>query len=71
MFLAVILAIAAVLLAVVHRTRVGAVVRKRIPDVPRRRLFLASVSFFLTFACVRGMVYCITHDIPAISLHFR
>ena len=68
MFLAVVLAVAAVLLAVVHRTRVGAVVRERIPDQPRRRLFLASVSFFLTFACVRGMVYCITHDIP--PFHF-
>lgn len=67
-FLAVILGVAALLLALVNRTRVGRVVRERIPDRPRRRLFLASVSFFVTFACVRGMVYCITHEIP--PFHF-
>src|SRR5690242_19237209 len=59
---------AAVLLAIVHRTRIGVVVRERIPNRPRRRLLLASVSFFVTFASVRGMVYCITHQIP--PFHF-
>jgi hypothetical protein len=67
-FLTIILAGAAVLLVIVHRTRFGTFVRDRIPDRPRRRLFLASVSFFLTFASVRGMVYCITHSIP--PFHF-
>jgi hypothetical protein len=56
------------LLFLLHRTRLGALIHERIPDRPRRRLFLASVSFFLTFACVRGMVFCITHDIP--PFHF-
>src|ERR1700751_631688 len=55
-------------LLLLHRTPLGAWIRERIPDRPRRRLFLASVSFFLTFACVRGMVFCITHDIP--PFHF-
>jgi hypothetical protein len=30
---------------------------EHIADRPRRRLFIASVSFFLTFAIVRGMVF--------------
>jgi hypothetical protein len=42
--------------------------KERITDRPRRRLFVASVSFFLTFAGVRGVVYCITHQIP--PFHF-
>src|SRR6266550_3518535 len=41
---------------------------ERIPDRPRRRLFVASVSFFLTFAGVRGVVYAIEHQIP--PFHF-
>jgi len=56
------------LMFLLHRTPLGALIHERIPDRPRRRLFLASVSFFLTFACVRGMVFCITHDIP--PFHF-
>src|SRR5579862_303357 len=60
----VLLATTAALLFILRRTRVGSLLREQIADRPRRRLFLASVSFFLTFAIVRGMVYCITHDIP-------
>jgi hypothetical protein len=67
-FMEIVLAGALLLLVIVHRTPVGELVRERIPDRPRRRLFLASVSFFLTFASVRGMVYCITHNIP--PFHF-
>jgi hypothetical protein len=58
----------AVLLLVFHRRFLGHVLKERITDRPRRRLFVASVSFFLTFAGVRGVVYCITHQIP--PFHF-
>jgi hypothetical protein len=58
----------ALILLVVHGTPVGELVHDRIPDRPRRRLFLATVSFFLTFAGVRGVVFCITHEIP--PFHF-
>ena len=58
------LAITAVLLFLLRRTRLGPLLRERIADRPRRRLFIASVSFFLTFATVRGMVFCIVHQIP-------
>ncbi len=57
-------AMISVLLFLLHRTRLGSLVREHIADRPRRRLFLASVSFFLTFAIVRGMVFCILHQIP-------
>jgi branched-subunit amino acid ABC-type transport system permease component len=42
----ILLAMMAVLLALLHRTRLGSLLRERISDRPRRRLFLASVSFF-------------------------
>jgi hypothetical protein len=58
------LAMIALLLGLLHRTRLGPLLRDQIADRPRRRLFLASVSFFLTFAIVRGMVFCIRHQIP-------
>jgi hypothetical protein len=60
----VLLAMVALLLLLLHRTRLGTLVHEHIVDRPRRRLFLASISFFLTFAIVRGMVYCIRHQIP-------
>ena len=60
----ILLAMMAVILALLHRTRLGTLIYQHIADRPRRRLFLASISFFLTFAIVRGMVFCITHHIP-------
>jgi hypothetical protein len=51
-----------------HGTPLGDLIHERISDRPRRRLFVATVSFFLTFAGVRGVVYCITHQIP--PFHF-
>lgn len=58
----------AVLLLVFHKRFLGRVLHERITDRPRRRLFVASVSFFLNFAGVRGVVYCIEHQIP--PFHF-
>jgi hypothetical protein len=52
------------LLYLLLRTAVGLLLRERLPQRPRRRLFLASVSFFFTFAAVRGIVYAIEHQIP-------
>jgi hypothetical protein len=60
----VLLAMIALLLLLLRRTRLGSLLREHIADRPRRRLFLASVSFFLTFAMVRGMVFAIQHQIP-------
>src|ERR1700727_2839714 len=59
----------AFLLVLFHRKWfLGRLLHERIPDRPRRPLFVASLSFFLTFAGVRGVVYCITHQIP--PFHF-
>ncbi len=56
------------MLLLLQGTPLGVVVHERIPDRPRRRLFVASVSFFLTFAGVRAVVYAILHQIP--PFHF-
>ena len=45
-----------VLLVLLQLTRLGFIVRSTIPDRPRRRMFLASVSFLVTFAGVRLLV---------------
>jgi len=58
----------ALMLVLLHGTSLGHTLHERIPDRPRRRLFVASVSFFLTFAGVRGVVYAIQHGIP--PFHF-
>ena len=53
----------AVLLLLLHLTRVGRIIHQQIPDRPHRRLFLASVSFFITFLAVRLLVLSITHHV--------
>src|SRR5580692_6358717 len=55
-------------LLVLHGTPLGDALHERIQDRPRRRLFVASVSFFLTFAGVRAVVYGVLHQIP--PFHF-
>ncbi len=52
-----------IILVVLHRTKLGGIVHRQIPDRPQRRLFLASVSFFITFLAVRLLVASITHHI--------
>src|ERR1700680_3936256 len=58
----------ALMFVLLHGTPLGHTLHERIPDRPRRRLFVASVSFFLTFAGVRGVVYAIQNRIP--PFHF-
>lgn len=53
----------AVILLLLHYTRYGTLLHENIQARPRRRFFLASVSFFVTFLAVRGLVYCIRHHI--------
>lgn len=49
------------LLVLLQLTRLGFVVRSTIADRPRRRMFLASLSFLLTFVGVRILVRLIVH----------
>jgi hypothetical protein len=52
-----------VLLVVLQLTRLGFLIRATIPDRPRRRMFIASVSFLVTFIGVRVLVSMITHNV--------
>jgi hypothetical protein len=51
-----------VLLVLLQLTRLGYLIRATIPDRPRRRMFLASISFLITFVGVRALVSTIVHD---------
>src|ERR1700735_2016234 len=53
----------AAILLVLHLTKIGRIIHQQIPDRPHRRLFLASVSFFITFLMVRLLVASITHHV--------
>jgi hypothetical protein len=52
-----------VILLVLHLTRLGLIIHREIPDRPQRRLFLAAVSFLITFLAVRLLVASITHHV--------
>jgi hypothetical protein len=60
--LAFIAAVTTILLVLLHLTRIGFLVRSTIPDRPRRRMFLASVAFLMTFGGVRLLVSLIVHN---------
>jgi hypothetical protein len=49
--------ISAAIVALLHWTSAGAVLRRHIPDTPRRRILLSSFAFFLTFAGVRALTW--------------
>jgi hypothetical protein len=53
----------ALILLILHLTKLGRLIHQQIPDRPQRRLFLASISFFVTFLGVRLLVTSITHHI--------
>ena len=55
-------AVVVALLVLLQLTRLGFLVRSTIPDRPRRRMFLASVSFVITFVGVRLMVMLILRN---------
>ncbi len=55
--------VTAAMLLLLHLTRAGRIIHAHIQDRPRRRMFLASIAFFVTFLGVRLLVLCITHHI--------
>jgi hypothetical protein len=55
--------VAALMMMVLRLTKLGLLIHQRIPDRPHQRLFVASVSFFITFLGVRLLVASITHHI--------
>lgn len=63
LLLGVVAVVCAAGLFLLHRTRLGELLHRQLPDRPKRRLFLASVSFFVTFSAVRALTWAIHHDI--------
>ena len=61
--LAVLCLSSASILLLLHLTSLGHIIHQQIPDRPHRRLFLASVSFFVTFLAVRLLVASIVHHV--------
>src|SRR5579863_3859522 len=52
-----------VLLVLLQLTRLGYLIRATIPDRPRQRMFIASVSFLITFIGVRVLVHrIVSHE---------
>jgi hypothetical protein len=54
---------AGVMLLVLRHPRVNALFHQGIPDRPKRRLFLAAIGFFVTFAVARTLAYVNYHNI--------
>lgn len=58
-----ILSVTAVMLLLLHLTKLGYILHQNLPDRPHRRMLLASISFFVTFLGVRLLVASIQHHI--------
>jgi len=65
-------AITAVLLFLLRSPRVSRLFARAIPNRQKRRLFLAAVSFFFTFATVRAIAYANYHNVgPFHDIYIR
>ena len=54
---------AGIVLLVLRHPRISALFHQGIPDRPKRRLFLASIGFFVTFSVARTLAYVNYHQI--------
>jgi hypothetical protein len=62
--------LSAAVLVVLHRTAAGEFLQRYIPDTPRRRILLAAIAFFFTFAGVRALTWSIHNNIgPFHDIH--
>src|ERR1700682_6835864 len=52
-----------VVLLILRHPRIPSLFHEGIPDRPRRRLFLAAIGFFVTFAVSRSLAYVNYHHI--------
>lgn len=65
-----VVAMTAAILALLHLTPAGDLVRRHVPDTPRRRILLSSIAFFLTFAGVRALTWSIHNNVgPFHDIH--
>ena len=58
-----ILLITGLILLCLHQPRIAEMFHQHVRDRPRRRLFLATVGFFLTLGMARAMAYAAGHNI--------
>jgi hypothetical protein len=58
-----IVVVTAAMMLLLHLTKLGHIIHENLPDRPHRRMFLASISFFITFLAVRLLVASIQHHI--------
>lgn len=69
------ISIAAIVLGIslfLHIPKIRALFHSHVPDRPRRRLLLAAVGFFITFAAARAVAYAAIRDFgPFHYLYFR
>jgi hypothetical protein len=64
--------ITAVVLLLLRYTSVGALFHTHVPDRPKRRLFLAAIGFFATFAIARALAYAVYRNVsPFHYIYFR
>jgi hypothetical protein len=63
-FLAILIIVAiATVLLILYIPRVGELFHQHVPDRPKRRLFLAAVGFFTTFALARSLAFLASRNI--------
>jgi hypothetical protein len=55
--------IASVVLLLLHHTRIGELFHTHVRDRPKRRLFLAAIGFFATFAIARAIAYAAYREV--------
>jgi hypothetical protein len=61
-----------IVLLILRHPRIAALFHQGIPDRPKRRLFLASIGFFVTFAVARSLAYVNYHHIgPFHDIYIR
>jgi len=53
----------AVVLFLLHNTKLGELFHRHVRDRPRRRLILAAIGFFVTFAVARSIAYAAYRDV--------
>jgi hypothetical protein len=58
-----IVATVTIVLLLLHKTKVGDLFHLHVHDRPRRRLLLAAIGFFVTFAVARSMAYAAYREI--------
>jgi len=56
----------AVVLLLLHNTKIGELFHRHVRDRPRRRLILAAIGFFVTFAVARSMAWAAYREIGPI-----